>query len=102
MMHRRNFGRRSGVVIDTCKDHGVWFDAHELERILRWIRDGGEARSRKRTAEEQQRKRSAVDRFINDRLERMARDGGAFSAGRDANLANDTMLDGILATLFDL
>jgi Zn-finger nucleic acid-binding protein len=41
MMNRRNFGSGSGVIIDYCKDHGVWFDAEELTNILRWVRDGG-------------------------------------------------------------
>ena len=52
MMNRRNFGKRSGVVIDACKDHGMWFDARELSGILRWIRQGGEARAQKRMESE--------------------------------------------------
>ena len=30
VMNRQNYGRISGVIIDVCKEHGVWFDAHEL------------------------------------------------------------------------
>ncbi len=41
-MNKSNFGRRSGVLIDACREHGVWFDAHELDAILSWIRAGGE------------------------------------------------------------
>ena len=41
-MHRRNYGRRSGVLVDTCRSHGIWFDPEELEAVLRWIRSGGE------------------------------------------------------------
>lgn len=40
-MNRRNYGRRSGVIVDVCTEHGVWFDFGELSRILAWIRDGG-------------------------------------------------------------
>jgi Zn-finger nucleic acid-binding protein len=40
-MNRQNYGKRSNVVIDVCKDHGAWFDAHELGRILDWVRSGG-------------------------------------------------------------
>lgn len=47
MMNRRNFARSSNVVIDSCRSHGLWFDAHELERILLFVRDGGLERSRK-------------------------------------------------------
>ena len=52
MMHRRNFGRRSGVIVDICKDHGVWFDADELPRILDWIRSGGLAKAAEQRAAE--------------------------------------------------
>lgn len=46
VMHRRNYGRKSGVVIDMCDTHGVWFDDQELERVLAWLRDGGAERAR--------------------------------------------------------
>ena len=41
MMQRRQYARGSGVIIDICRYHGVWFDANELPQILRWIRKGG-------------------------------------------------------------
>ncbi len=41
LMNRRNYGRRSGVIVDICSEHGVWFDMDELARVLGWIRDGG-------------------------------------------------------------
>lgn len=41
LMHRRNYGRRSGVLVDTCKRHGIWLDIGELDTILRWIKTGG-------------------------------------------------------------
>lgn len=49
-MTRRNFGGSSGVLIDVCKDHGVWLDHTELERILEYVRSGGLARARQREA----------------------------------------------------
>lgn len=49
-MHRRNFGGTSGVVIDTCKDHGLWLDHGELTRILAYVRRGGLEASRERAA----------------------------------------------------
>ncbi len=52
MMYRRNYGRRSGVIIDICKEHGVWFDADELPRILTWIRSGGLAKAKEDQAEQ--------------------------------------------------
>lgn len=47
LMNRRNYGRKSGVIVDVCARHGLWFDLHELDRLLRWIREGGEARAEK-------------------------------------------------------
>lgn len=41
LMHRRNYGRRSGVILDLCGRHGVWFDHEELTRVLEWVRRGG-------------------------------------------------------------
>ncbi len=60
LMNRANYGRRSGVIIDRCRPHGVWFDDDELTRALRWIREGGARASALRDDEEQrQRERLA-------------------------------------------
>ena len=40
LMVRRNFGRTSGVIVDVCGSHGIWFDAEELAHVMRWIRSG--------------------------------------------------------------
>ncbi len=48
VMHRRNYGPGSGIVIDQCHQHGFWFDERELAVILRWIRTGGLLASHKR------------------------------------------------------
>lgn len=47
-MSRRNFERRSGVVVDVCNSHGIWLDMGELDSLLRWIQDGGLARAAQR------------------------------------------------------
>ena len=36
-MNRKNYGNTSGFIIDICKDHGIWFDQHELNQILDWL-----------------------------------------------------------------
>ena len=64
LMTRRNFGRRSGVIVDVCGAHGIWFDAHELSQVVRWVRNGGleAARldlARLRAARDRARKRVA-------------------------------------------
>ncbi len=52
LMNRRNYGRRSGVILDVCTEHGIWFDSDELQRLLRWIRDGGEEKAQALLAEQ--------------------------------------------------
>jgi len=51
MMNRVNFGRVSGIVIDLCKGHGVWFDPGELQSILTFVAHGGLERMRESEAE---------------------------------------------------
>lgn len=52
LMNRVNFARCSGVVVDTCKAHGTWFDRDELQRIVEFIRAGGLSASRAREIEQ--------------------------------------------------
>ncbi|MFQ5416648.1 MAG: zf-TFIIB domain-containing protein [Myxococcota bacterium] len=39
-MHRRNFRKSSGVIIDRCNAHGTWLDSDELEQIAGFILSG--------------------------------------------------------------
>jgi Zn-finger nucleic acid-binding protein len=48
LMNRSNFAKSSGVIVDMCKQHGVWFDADELPKIIDFINKGGMARSREK------------------------------------------------------
>ncbi|MFH0801656.1 MAG: zf-TFIIB domain-containing protein [bacterium] len=41
MMNRRSYGPRSGVIVDSCKNHGLWLDGGELGKLLKWERAGG-------------------------------------------------------------
>jgi len=42
LMHRRNFRKASGVIIDRCSAHGTWLDADELEQIAGFVLSGRE------------------------------------------------------------
>ncbi|MEM9293302.1 MAG: zinc ribbon domain-containing protein [Acidobacteriota bacterium] len=65
LMNRRNYGRGSSVVIDSCKEHGAWFDFEELAKILVWLRQGGAQRQRwkegEMAREEERRRRSLAE-----------------------------------------
>ena len=52
-MNRQNFGHRSGVIIDVCKGHGVWFEHNELPAALRFIESGGFEKARMAETERQ-------------------------------------------------
>jgi Zn-finger nucleic acid-binding protein len=41
LMTRRNFGGNSGVIVDVCSKHGIWFDAGELPRVMAFVENGG-------------------------------------------------------------
>jgi Zn-finger nucleic acid-binding protein len=59
LMHRINFGARSGVIVDQCKTHGVWLDSGELKRLLEWKKAGGQLlheQVRQKNEEEKERR----------------------------------------------
>lgn len=64
LMHRVNFANCSGVVIDICKPHGTWFERHELQNIIAFIRAGGMDKARDRKKREME---SAARRLENAR-----------------------------------
>jgi Zn-finger nucleic acid-binding protein len=92
VMNRRNYGGTSGVVIDTCKTHGSWFDADELARVIAWIRTGGLAKSRERQARDaeaaEKRRRERATPVMMDLPERGHHDtrvsGDLFEVGIEA------------------
>jgi Zn-finger nucleic acid-binding protein len=46
LMNRVNFANISGVVLDACRAHGVWFDRDELRELVAFIQSGGLERAR--------------------------------------------------------
>jgi Zn-finger nucleic acid-binding protein len=63
-MNRVNFGYRSGVVMDQCRQHGVWMDNGELIHLMEWKKAGGqlldEQQKTQRFMEEQRKARAAA------------------------------------------
>lgn len=84
LMNRINFGPRSGVIADQCREHGLWLDGGELRQILEWIKAGGGLVRRERELElarlelEQEKKKmqfARIDRaFAHSRPEPERRD----------------------------
>lgn len=69
IMNRRNFGARSGVIVDRCSRHGVWLDGGEMRRLLLWVKAGGLEYDR------QQRDQMREDRR-KEKSDLSVRDGG--------------------------
>ena len=40
-MSRRQYVRGCGIIIDVCRNHGIWFDANELQQTVQWHATGG-------------------------------------------------------------
>lgn len=55
-MNRVNFGARSGVIVDQCKDHGLWLEGAELRRLLEWKKAGGQILDNRRKVEKKEEK----------------------------------------------
>ncbi len=63
LMNRSNFAHSSGVIVDICKQHGVWFDVEELPHIIEFIKKGGldHARQKEKLEISEQMKRLRVE-----------------------------------------
>jgi Zn-finger nucleic acid-binding protein len=61
LMHRMNFARCSGVVIDVCREHGSWFERGELQGIVEFIRAGGMDMARDRAMRELNEERRRLE-----------------------------------------
>lgn len=71
IMNRQCYGHRSGVVTDRCKNHGIWLDGGELERLFGWVAAGGHILDRKVAAEREKTARRREE----ERRQRLAQLG---------------------------
>jgi Zn-finger nucleic acid-binding protein len=46
LINRVNFARISGVLVDVCRDHGIWFDGGEIEKVMDFVAHGGLQRAK--------------------------------------------------------
>jgi Zn-finger nucleic acid-binding protein len=73
LMHRVNFAGQSGVIIDMCKDHGVWFEREELRKIVEFIRAGGMTEARENQLERLERERRRLESERDEAAEQVSR-----------------------------
>ncbi|MDQ1352798.1 MAG: hypothetical protein QG657_3104, partial [Acidobacteriota bacterium] len=75
LMNRINFGAQSGVIVDKCKDHGVWLDGGELRQLMEWMKAGGRILDQQKQLETERIKRLEAERKLR---ENAARNTGTF------------------------
>jgi len=73
MMNRINFGARSGVVIDRCREHGVWLDAGELRQLCEWMKAGGKILDKERAEERKKEELLREEKKLQDHTQEGAR-----------------------------
>ena len=101
-MARRNYRKKSGVIIDTCSEHGVWLDADELEQIAGFILSGaGGERIQADSAEERKKKATAAASFARLERERASRLFDQTS-GFSSSSGDESAFDSITSLLFKI
>ena len=100
MMNRVNFGRRSGVIIDQCKGHGIWLDSGQLRQLMEWRKKGGRLLHEKRMEEDKKSRTKKVQSSERKPFQSPYDAGGAGTAsGMEISL--DFVTD-VAETLYDL
>ena len=64
-MNRVNFGAKSGVIVNRCRDHGVWLDGGDLRHLFEWMKAGGKLLAQERELQlkhEEQREKDRLAR----------------------------------------
>jgi Zn-finger nucleic acid-binding protein len=103
LMTRKNYASSSGVILDVCRNHGVWFDAQELDRVLAFIRGGGLERARQKqieTLRAEQSKLRAAKLAAGELSAGGLDERVAWRSGRARETAFGTTLDLVLDLLF--
>lgn len=96
LMNRIGYGARSGVIVDTCREHGVWLDGGELRRILHWLHAGGQVLHEK--LEDEQKRMKARQQNFKQQLDKI--DARRLEPERHYGQGGFDVLD-VLLGLFD-
>ena len=95
LMHRKNHLNRSGIIMDSCSEHGLWLDAGELKQIQEWTALGGKEKALKESLNEKHRYNRAKQRKRQD-LNRSVHYG--HSHAQESNAMDDAI--DMLSSLF--
>jgi len=102
LMHRMNYGHRSGVIVDRCKSHGVWLDSGELRQLLEWRKAGGQMlhETVKERREKEKEKQARQQRLYQDAAAIDPVEGSLSSTPSGAEIDLIDTITGIIGKLF--
>lgn len=103
LMNRINFGSRSGVIADKCREHGLWLDGGELRQILEWVKAGGDLYHKQKQLENaqlelEQEKKNLQFKKLDSNLN--ARHGAPYGEADDLELDLLPLIGRLLKKLF--
>jgi Zn-finger nucleic acid-binding protein len=85
IMNRVNFGTNSGVIVDRCKEHGVWLDGGELRHLFEWMKAGGKLLQQEREAEQRKNEMRELEREKR-KLQAQTASGGSYAENSSFDL----------------
>lgn len=100
LMNRVNYAGGSGIIVDRCKGHAVWFDRGELTAIVDFLEGGGWDRIRERDRERLREEvrslesRKQLDGAISLPTSAADREGHGFETIKDALAFLGTLFKG--------
>lgn len=65
-MNRTNFAQKSGVIVDSCRSHGLWLDSGELAHLMEWKKLGGQLLHEQKQIEQAAHFRKRVPESVSD------------------------------------
>jgi Zn-finger nucleic acid-binding protein len=86
----------SGVLVDVCKNDGVWFDAGEIGKTIAFIEAGGLGRSRA-FAQQRARQTAEADRHAWEKAREPVLTGNRFRDGWAEDRQGRLLLDALHA-----
>jgi len=101
LMNRQNYARFSGILIDVCREHGIWYDAGELNQILEFISHGGLVEARKKETEraKEDAQRAKIDarsaQMQANRVGGEAQYGAGMPRSTGGNLLAEAIVEGV-------
>ena len=96
LMNRVNFANRSGVIIDHCRDHGLWLDGGELRQLMEWTKAGGNIHQQKVNSEYQKILKEDEERKRREEIRKEAGHMGSsqgFGGGGGFGISSRTFVD---------